>query len=307
MLGGTNSSVGFPAKNNNGLLVGFSQTANRDPLRENWNYTCTTGGRLCQGKNLITHGFVWQNGKMEPLLPFLGGNISEAFGTNDSAQVVGMAEAGYTDPTCIRPQVLSYFGVVWNPDGSIQRQLQPYGDDHISVAVGINDAGEVVGGSGPCAPLSPSIGAHALLWQNGSTTATDLGNFGGTTNNVAFAINQNGQIVGFSGLPGNTTAHAFIWQNDAMTDLGTLPGDVFSLALSINNNGQIVGESCDAKGTCRACLWQNGSPTDLNTLVVAGSTARLLVATDINNEGQIVGQAYDQTSGNTIGFVATPD
>jgi uncharacterized membrane protein len=85
MLGGTNSSVGFPAKNNNGLLVGFSQTANRDPLRENWNYTCTTGGRLCQGKNLITHGFVWQNGKMEPLLPFLGGNISEAFGTNDSA------------------------------------------------------------------------------------------------------------------------------------------------------------------------------------------------------------------------------
>ena len=306
-LGGPNSSVGFPAKNNKGLLVGFSQTANSDPLRENWNYTCATGGRLCQGKNLITHGFIWQNGKMEPLPPILGGNTSEAFGINNSAQAVGMAETGYADPTCIRPQVLAYFGVVWNPDGSIQRQLQPYGDDHISVAVGINDAGEVVGGSGPCAPLSPSIGAHALLWQNGSTTATDLGNFGGTTNNVAFAINQNGQIVGFSGLPGNTTAHAFIWQNDAMTDLGTLPGDVFSLALSINNNGQIVGESCDAKGTCRACLWQNGSPTDLNTLVVAGSTARLLVATDINNEGQIVGQAYDQTSGNTIGFVATPD
>lgn len=303
-LGGPNSSVGFPAKNNQGILVGFSQTSDSDPLREGWNYTCSPSGHLCQGKNLITRGFIWQNGAMTSLAT-LGGNINEAFGINNSGQVVGVAETGNPDSTCVRPQVLDYFGVIWNTDGSIQKLL-PFSGDPISAAVGINNNGQVVGGSGPCAPLSPAIGRHAVLWQSGSVTATDLGNLGGSTNNVAFGINGRGQIVGFSGLA-DGTAHAFLWQNNGpMQDLGTLPGDVFSLALSINDNGQAVGQSCNANGNCRAFLWQNGVMTDLNTLVAPGSAARLLVANDINNQGQIVGQAYDQNTGNTLPFLATP-
>jgi probable HAF family extracellular repeat protein len=203
--------------------------------------------------------------------------------------------------------VLDYFGVIWNADGTMQA-LAAFPGDHISAAVGINNNGQIVGGSGPCAPLSPAIGAHAVLWQNSSSSATDLGNLGGSTNNVAFAINGRSQIVGISGLPGNATVHAFLWQNGGpMQDLGTLPGDVLSIAYSLNDNGQIVGQSCDAKGNCRACLWQNGSPTDLNTRVAPSSNTRLLVAFDIDKQGQIVGQAYDQNTGNTIAFLATPD
>ncbi len=306
-LGGPNSSVGFPTKNSQGMLVGFSQTTGSDPLREGWNYFCGPSGNkpLCQGKNLITRGFIWQNGGMTPL-PTLGGNISEAFGINNSGQVVGVAETGNTDSTCLRPQVLDYFGVIWNPDGTIQALL-PYPGDRISAAVGINNNGQVVGGSGPCAPLSPAIGAHAVLWQSGSTTATDLGNLGGSTNNVAFGINGQGQIVGISALSGNATVHAFLWHGGPMQDLGTLPGDVLSIAYSLNDAGQIVGQSCDARGNCRACIWQNGAATDLNALVAAGPPAHLLVAFDINNQGQIVGQAYDPLTGETIGFVATPE
>ena len=307
-LAGQNSSVGFPAKNSQGTLVGFAQTALSDPLREGWNYFCGPSGSkpLCQGKNLITRGFVWQNGAMTSLST-LGGNISEAFGINNSGQVVGVAEASNTDSTCAHPQVLDYFGVIWEVDGSVQA-LQPYPGDQISAAVAINNNGQVVGGSGPCAPLSPAIGAHAVLWQSGSRTTTDLGNLGGSTNNVAFGINGEGQIVGISALSGNATVHAFLWQNGGpMQDLGTLPGDVLSIAYSLNDAGEIVGESCDANGNCRACLWQNGFPTDLNALVPAGSSVHLLVAFDINNEGQIVGQAYDQITGKTIGFVAIPD
>ena len=92
-----------------------------------------------------------------------------------------------------------------------------------------------------------------------------------------------------------------------MHDLGTLRGDVLSIAYSINDAGEVVGQSCDTNGKCRACLWQKGSPTDLNTLVPPGSAAYLLVAFDINNQGQIVGQAYDQITGQTIGFVVAPD
>lgn len=307
-LAGQNSSVGFPAKNSQGTLVGFAQTALSDPLREGWNYFCGPSGSkpLCQGKNLITRGFVWQNGAMTSLST-LGGNISEAFGINNSGQVVGVAETSNTDSTCAHPQVLDYFGVIWEVDGSVQA-LQPYPGDQISAAVAINNNGQVVGGSGPCAPLSPAIGAHAVLWQSGSRTTTDLGNLGGSTNNVAFGINGEGQIVGISALSGNATVHAFLWQNGGpMQDLGTLPGDVLSIAYSLNDAGEIVGESCDANGNCRACLWQNGFPTDLNALVPPGSSVHLLVAFDINNEGQIVGQAYDQITGKTIGFVAIPD
>jgi len=304
-LGGPNSAVGFPAKNNQGLLVGFSQTSKDDPFREGWNYTCGPSETkpLCSGKNLITLGFKWQNGVLTQL-PTLGGNISEAFGVNNLGQVVGFAETGNQDPTCVRPQVFDYHAVIWGPNGEIQSQLPPFGNDAISVAVAINDNGQVVGGSGPCAPLSPSIGVHALLWQNGSPT--DLGSLGGVRNNVAFAINGQGQIVGFSGLPSGT-AHAFLWQNGVMTDLGTVPGDFSSVAFGINDNGQVVGQSCNQKGVCRAFVWQNGVMTDLNTLIAAGSTVRLLVANDINGQGQIVGQAFDQNTGNTIGFLATSE
>jgi probable HAF family extracellular repeat protein len=259
------------------------------------------------GTNLFTLGFVWQNDSRMSLPPFRSGNISEAFGINNSGQVVGVAETGNPDSTCTHPQDLDYVGVLWNPDGSMHA-LAPYAGDHISTAVGINDTGLVVGGSGPCAPLSPAIGTHAVLWQKDSATATDLGNLGGNTNNVAFAIDGQLQIVGISGTPGNATVHAFLWQNGGpMQDLGTWPGDVLSIAYSINDVGQIVGQSCDANGNCRACLWPNGSITDLNTLVNPSSPANLRVAFDINNQGQIVGQAYDRNKGNTIGFLATPE
>jgi len=110
-----------------------------------------------------------------------------------------------------------------------------------------------------------------------------------------------------SALSGNSTAHAFLWQNGGpMQDLGTLLGDVFSIAYSVNDNGQIVGESCDASGNCRGFLWQNGTGmVDLNSIVAPGSP-RLVVAYDVNNHGQIVGEAYDQSTGEAPGFAASP-
>ena len=305
-LGGPNSSVGFPAKNNPGVLVGFSQTAGSDPLREGWNYFCgpSNSKPLCQGKSLITLGFIWQNGAMTPL-PTLGGNISQAVGINNSGQVVGMAETATPDSTCVRPQVLDYEGVIWGINGSIASILPPFPGDHVAGSFGINDKGQVVGASGPCAPPTLGFPWHAVLWEDGHPV--NLGSLGGILNNIAFAVNNAGQIVGISDLSGDNAAHAFLWQGGVMSDLGTLSGDAFSLAFSINSSGQAVGESCDASGNCRAFLWQNGSMTDLNALVTPGSHAHLLVANDINNEGQIVGQAYDDKTGETIGFVATPE
>jgi probable HAF family extracellular repeat protein len=134
-----------------------------------------------------------------------------------------------------------------------------------------------------------------LLWKGG--TITDLGNLGGTINNLAVGVNNQGQIVGKSGLPGDTTFHAFLWQNGAMIDLGTLPGDSSSNAFNIHSKGQVVGTSCDMDGNCRAFLWENDVMVDINTLIPAGSDLFLFEAVDVNSRGQIVGTAFQKRTG----------
>ncbi len=153
--------------------------------------------------------------------------------------------------------------------------------------------------------------AHALLWQHG--TATNLGNLGGTAWNTPMAINNRGQIVGFSDLAGdqggaNPNFHAFLWTSEqGMKDLGTLPGDVISEALGINQNGQVVGVSYGAGfSNPRAFLWQDDVMTDLNSLIPSNSSLFLQVAQEINDLGEIVGDATDSSTGKNPAFLLVP-
>jgi probable HAF family extracellular repeat protein len=124
-------------------------------------------------------------------------------------------------------------------------------------------------------------------------------------NNSALSINDRGQIVGTSDLPGDTATHAVMWRDGKITDLGTLPGDYFSFAYGINDRGQVIAQSCDINFNCRAALWRNGVMTDLNALTPPGSLY-LMVAQHINDRGEITGQGFDQNSGGTPAFLAVP-
>ncbi len=303
-LGGPNSSVAFPVKNNRGLIAGSAQINEIDPLGEYWgaSYFCTSVN--CQGWQNLQRGFRWQNDVITALPP-LGGNNSTAFGVNDRGQVVGIAETATQDPTCVPPQVLDFDAVIWGPRPGQIQALPIFPGDSIAAALAINDKGLVVGTSGVCAaPTSLALGVHAVLWQHGSVI--DLGGFGGVMNNAALALNNAGQVVGISDLPGDTTAHAFLWEKGTMTDLGTLPGDVFSQANDINNKGQVVGISCDVNFNCRAFLWENGVMTDLNTLVAPGASLYLTFGGGLNDEGEIAGTAFDQNTGDAPAFLAIP-
>jgi len=307
-LGGPNSSAGNPLKNDVGLIQGFSQIKASDPLGEDWVYDCLellSGVTQCQDITRITLGFVWQNNAMTAL-PTLGGNNAQAWGANDSGQIVGIAETSVRDASCTPPQILDFEAVIWTPSQGLVQELPPYHGDKVGGALGINALGQVVGASGACAPISPAIAAHAVLWDNGKPIS--MGSLGGKFSNVAYAINIAGQAVGVSDLKGDNTAHAFLWQSgQGMLDLGTLPGDFLSVAYSINDLGQVVGTSCNVKFNCRAFLWQNGSMFDLNALIASTSSLHLISANDLNNHGEIVGQAFDQKTGTLPAFIASPN
>ena len=284
-LGGPNSYFNGSVKNTRGVLAGVSQVSQIDPYLEDFCLeTPFNGTHLCQG-------FRWQNGGMTAL-PTLGGNNSFATGVNEGDQIVGGAETSTKGHRCGKPQRFVYYGVIWQPNGTTAT-LPPYAGDTVSFANAISNSGDVAGYSGSCGNLDDALTAkHALLWQSGS--AIDLGNLGGTANNVPRAINNRGQIVGSSNVAGNATSHAFLWQNGVMSDLGTLPGDVSSTANGINDKGQIVGASCPANGSCRAFIWQNGAMTDLN-LLVPPKSLYVFYGNDINDSGQIVAIATNTT------------
>ena len=102
-------------------------------------------------------------------------------------------------------------------------------------------------------------------------------------------INDAGQAVGFSQLPGGMS-RAFLYAQRRMTNLGTLPGGTQSFAHGINRNGQVVGASdLDGRGL-RAFIYDRGQMTDLNSQIPASSGWTLTVARGINRNGQIVGE-----------------
>jgi probable HAF family extracellular repeat protein len=320
-LGGFNSSVAFPNKNEIGWLVGGSETADNDPYQENFcgfGVGCTPGG--CAPVTQICKGFLWQSAtnEMIALPPLRGGNNSIAFGANNQQQVVGAAENGMQDLNCAPPQVFHYEGVVWSLKSNgapfVSQLLAPLKGDTVSGAAAINKYGDIVGVSGPCQPLAPGFPWHAVLWQNGRPV--NLGSLGGVLNNVADALNNLGQIVGLSDLPGDNLTHPFLWQGGVMSDLGTLrPSDTFALAESINESGEVVGQSCGAggrlsnfrlAGNCHGFHWQAGVMIDLNSVIPANSALVITNAADINSTGQIAVQAWEQTLQKQVAAVLIP-
>jgi len=173
-----------------------------------------------------------------------GGAMSIAHDVNDAGAVVGLAETRTGQPHAF----------LWTAADGL-RDLGALGAAP-SIALGINNRREVVGGSG-----------HAFLWTE-QAGMVDLGTLGGRTS-CANAINEAGCIVGASqtgetdarGLP---VTHAFLRTPEGgMLDLGTL-GGAHSAAVALTDivGAQhaaplllVAGHSHDASGRMRAVLW----------------------------------------------------
>lgn len=161
----------------------------------------------------------------------------------------------------------------------------------------INDAGVVVG----TAQTSLIVGNRGFVAVG--TTMTPLSILAGADPELsagAVAINNAGQIVGFS--PSVTGAgHAVLWSSaGVIQDLGTLGGTT-SEAVDINASGQVIGKSLIADASTHYFLWSSGTGMqDLNTML--GPVTGVV---EINDAGQIIG-TYTAAGGASHAFLYTP-
>ena len=117
---------------------------------------------------------------------------------------------------------------------------------------------------------------------------TDVGSLGGKLN-AACAINDSGQVTGYSqDQNGNLLAFVFS-RNQPIASLATLQGASTSEAFGINNSGAVVGDSQSGEQNHRPVLFSNGSVQDLG-LGGSNEPDALETAYAINDSGQIVGR-----------------
>jgi probable HAF family extracellular repeat protein len=238
---------------------------------------------------------LWQNG-LQQTLSIPAGNYVYHYALNNGGQVVG--DSGYR-------------AFSW------QNGELTYIAPANSSAQAVNNHGQVVGYYG--------IVERGFIWDAGHGFM-DLGDLGGDRT-LAYAINDNGLVVGQSGYNS-----AFLWQNGIMTDLAfhdrprainnsgqivgggygsfiwdngnlTYFGGSSGTARAINDLGQVVGYS-DSTTEGFAYIWENGTMKDLNLFLPVNSGWYLVSALDINSSGQILGEGY--FDGQWSGFLMTP-
>lgn len=133
--------------------------------------------------------------------------------------------------------------------------------------------------------LAPFIAQSTVV--AGTFQLVEMSTLGGD-NSIPQALNNVGQVIGYSYTAGNEQQHAFVWDSaNRMQDLGTLGGS-YSNARGINDAGQVIGSSGIASDRPHAFVWAvTGGMRDLGTL--GGGTSN---AHAINRGGQVIGTSY---------------
>lgn len=246
--GGYNSYA--TGANNRGQVVGWAENGIHDS-------SCNTEFQVLQFRAVI-----WErNGEMRELPPLPGDSTSAATAINDKGQVVGISGACGVAVG----DVSAAHSVIW--ENGVPTRIDDFGGHTWNTPTAINNDGVVVGFSLPVDREGTRF-YRAFVWtKEGGTRMLDQ--IAGDVRSVAFGINDNGQIVGFSRTAG-AVLRAVIWENANATIKNlndhTAPGSPYLLiAGDISNSGRIVGTTGDGRGfvaTPNSSLTKAGASND---------------------------------------------
>lgn len=238
----------------------------------------------------------------------LGGTYSYAHGINDLGQVVGNADSATGRHACVW-QSGTVTDLDANGQSSVANSINNLGQvvgnrivgssSHAylwqggtatdlgvlagtgSGASGINDKGQIVGGSQTTGPFG-----HAFLYE--SNHMYDLGAVD-QLYSTACQTNEKGEIAGTLGV--ESPCQAYLYRSGAWLNLQTLPG-ASSSSRDLNEKSQVVGEYRDSSDVVHAFIWENGSMR-----LLASSGIQWSYAFGINDTSQIVGNAWYTAGG----------
>ena len=268
----------------NGLLSGFVFNGAIDPLTD----------------FPETRAVIWGRDGASPTdLGTLGGNASQAVARNQRGDTVGVALNDVAENPDFALFMNGFLPAATQARAFVSQGngLQDLGTlgGNDAFASFINDSGLVYGLSYTDTVAHDTTGVptiHPFLWSNG--TMRDLGSLGGslaTPGNISYfwtgpVLNQHGDAIGTSTLPGDEFWHAFLWSCGRMRDLGTLGGNL-SEALAINGAGVVVGRADFSPDSPyhHAVAWRNNSIHDLGVVDPCQNST----ATSINSAGDAVG------------------
>lgn len=213
----------------------------------------------------------------------LGGPLANAFSINNAGEAVGQADI-------VSGDLISTNAYRWR-DGELLN-LGSLNDVGLgSVAVGINDDGEIVGAASAPSPVVPGqFVSRPFFWSEELGMIDIAPDPQATGQGVATGINANGVAAGYVG------RQAFRWTLDSgaavLPNLAVppLPFQPGSEVEEINVLGEIAGRSVNAQGRFVPVIWSsdNSITTLPGQIANAGGVARA-----INDFSVAVGQVSD--------------
>ena len=214
------------------------------------------------------HATLWRNGSLSDLGTLGGPNSSVTWNVKNTAGIiVGISQTLTPEPLgeswssaafYSTPNNVGYInlGFVWEQNLNQMRGLPNFPGGNNGFATGANNLGQAVGWAengvhDPTCCCTQVLQFRPAMWTLGPPDQIhELPLIPGDTSGAATAINDNGQIVGISGICDqavgrHTAKHAVLWENGGGTNLGTFPAAWWNTPTAINQHGDIVGFAGD--------------------------------------------------------------
>ena len=212
------------------------------------------------------HAALWRSGLLSDLGTLGGPNSSVTWNVkNTEGVIVGISQTADPEPLGEFWSSSAFYGAPFNIgfinlgfvwEQNQMRGLPNFPGGNNGFATGGNNLRQAVGWAendihDPTCVSPQVLQFRPAMWTLGPPDQIqDLPLISGDTSGAATAINDNGQIVGISGICDqaigrHTAKHAVLWENGGVTDLGNLGAEWWNTPTAINQRGDIVGFAGD--------------------------------------------------------------